>query len=111
MHTGCHTEKGEKLSSSQADPGKAIKSAVAYFPLRFLCDILSGRPVLLRNILCHPGIPNYDGEVPEREVRAEYPFGYTVKPNDTITSGKREQKIDNFKVACHALPKSRFGDI
>ena len=40
-------------------------------------------------IMCHPGIPNYDGEVPEREVRAEWPFGYTVKPNDTITSGKQ----------------------
>ena len=44
-------------------------------------------------ILCHAGIPNYDGEVPEREVRAEYPFGYTVKPNDTITSGTKSAKM------------------
>ena len=43
---------------------------------------------LVLSISCRPGIPNYDGEVPKREVRAEYPFGYIVKPNDTITSGK-----------------------
>ena len=30
--TGCRTGNGEKLSSSQAEPGQAIKSAVAYFP-------------------------------------------------------------------------------
>ena len=31
MQTGCRTGKGEKLSSRQAEPGQAIKSAVAQF--------------------------------------------------------------------------------
>ena len=70
--------------------------------LHILWHILSSGPVLLLNaILYHAGIPNYDGEVPEREVRAEYPFGYTVKPNDTITSGKRT-KLEWFE-SCHFL--------
>ena len=30
--TGCRTGNGDQLSSSQAEPGQAIKSAVAYFP-------------------------------------------------------------------------------
>ena len=30
--TGCRTGYGDKLSSTQAEPGQAIKSAVAYFP-------------------------------------------------------------------------------
>ena len=29
---GCRTGNGEKLSSTQAEPGQAIRSAVAYFP-------------------------------------------------------------------------------
>ena len=29
---GCHSGNGEKLSSTQAESGQAIKSAVAYFP-------------------------------------------------------------------------------
>ena len=58
----------------------------------------------------HPGIPNYDGEVPEREVRAEYPFGYTVKPNDTITSGTKSAYL---RVTKPNQPgwTCRFGDI
>ena len=38
--TGCRTGNGDQLSSSQAEPGHAIKSAVAYFP-----SILSGGPI------------------------------------------------------------------
>ena len=38
---GCRTGNGGILSSSQVEPGQAIKSDVALFP----CDILSGRPV------------------------------------------------------------------
>ena len=30
--TGCRTGNGDQLSSTQAEPGQAIKSAVAYFP-------------------------------------------------------------------------------
>ena len=30
--TGCRTGNGDKLSSSQAEPGQAIKSDLAYFP-------------------------------------------------------------------------------
>ena len=48
--------------------------------------------------------------MPEREVRAEYPFGYTVKPNDTITSGT---KSANLRVTKSNIPglTCRFGDI
>ena len=45
---GCRTGNGEKLSSSLAGPGQAVKSAVAVACmvfLHFLCDILSGRSV------------------------------------------------------------------
>ena len=42
FETGCHIGNGEKLSSSQAEPGQTSCCLVA---LHFLCDILSGHPV------------------------------------------------------------------
>ena len=34
-----------------------------------------------------PGIPGYDGEVPPAEAVAQFAYGYTVRPNDTATTG------------------------
>ena len=33
-------------------------------------------------------LPNWKGGVPPSELGVEFPFGYTVKPNDTTTLGK-----------------------
>jgi len=33
------------------------------------------------------GIPGYDGEVPPEEAIAQFAYGYTVRPNDTATTG------------------------
>merc|ERR1712110_174430 len=33
------------------------------------------------------GVHKYDGEIPKREARIHYPFGVTVRPNETVDSG------------------------
>ena len=32
-------------------------------------------------------VPSWEGGVPTNELLVEFPFGYTVKPNDTTTLG------------------------
>ena len=34
------------------------------------------------------GVHKYDGEIPKREARIHYPFGVTVRPNETVDSGR-----------------------
>ena len=44
-------------------------------------------PLHCETFVSSKGIHKYDGEIPKREARIHYPFGVTVRPNETVDSG------------------------
>ena len=43
---------------------------------------------------------NWEGGVPGQELLVEFPFGYTVKPNDTTTLGRVGSHISQMVHSC-----------
>ena len=79
----CPTGNGDKLSSTQAEPGQAIKSAVAYFPS---ISFATSCPVALY-------IYSFNSA-----------FGHILAPSDSIAT-HCHQMFDNFEIEILMLLK------